>query len=98
MGNNILTPDEIVDLQDKKHIVYVRRAIHDILLGLWMGSYASVPYGEISGRVDSLAGYHILKTEKYVTEVLEEYRAVGWEISYSRGCYVFTVTKDDGEG
>lgn len=98
MSNSILMPDEIVDLQDKKHIVYVRRAIHDILLGLWKSSYASVTYREISDKVDSLTGYRILKTEQYVNEVLDEYRAAGWDINYSRGYYVFTVTKTDGEG
>lgn len=97
MSSGILTPDTIGGLQDDRHIVYVRRAIHDILLGVWNGNSGHFSYREIADRVDSIAGYRITSTEKYVRKVLEEYKAAGWQISHSRGYYVFTVDKNFSE-
>lgn len=94
MSSGILSPDIIGGLQDDRHIVYVRRAIHDILLGAWNGNTGRFSYREISDRVDNIAGYRITSTEKYVRKVLEEYKAMGWQISYIREHYVFAVDKN----
>lgn len=97
MSNGILTPDTIGVLQDERHIVYVRRAIHDLLLGSWNGRSGSVSYSVIAERVDDIAGYRVVHIEKYIYKVMDEYKAAGWVISNSRGSYIFTVDKGSRE-